>query len=133
MAYLALIFITIALVVSFVALVEYEMRRNVRFAAVQRAELDARIERISFVLVHVDFVAFIRDEVQHFTSRAGHAIVEHSLHAVRAIERFLTRVVRSLRTRHSEEEGPRETAREFVKQLSEFKGQLSAPPEMPEL
>jgi len=52
--------------------------------------------------------------------------------AVRAVERLLTRVVRYLRTRQAVDAQPRGTTREFVQQLSEFKGQLVRP-EVPEL
>ncbi len=127
MVYLVFIVITLGLVIGWVALVEYELRRGVRYAAAHRAHLDAQIERVHFLIEHVDFVSFARDEFGHLMDRVGHTIAEFTLHAVRVAERFLTRIVRSLRTRHAEEESPRETAREFVKQLSEFKGQLRRP------
>jgi hypothetical protein len=60
--------------------------------------------------------------------------VHFSLLAVRAIERFLTRIVRSLRTRHSADIVPHENAREFVKTLSDFKGHLEETrPDVPDI
>ena len=47
-----------------------------------------------------------------------------SLIVVRSVERVLTRLVRRLRTHPEVDTAPRETAREFVKVLSEFKDDL---------
>lgn len=126
MAYLSFIVLTAALVVGWVVLVGYESRRGIRFAAMQRASLDARIERIEFILAHVDFVAFVREESRQFISRTGHDVVELSLRAVRTIERFLTRSIRLIRERNSRDMQPNGNARTFIKQLSEFKEQLQS-------
>lgn len=126
MAYLFFMLFTLALLAGFVVLVEYESRRSARFFSDARTRLDAQVQHLGFVFTHVDFSAFVRDEAHHQANRAGHAIVEYTLRAVRAIERTLTRFVRYLRTRHAFDVRPRGNAREFVKTLSAFKGQLKA-------
>ena len=126
MTYLISIFATIALLGGFVMLTSYEARRGVRLFAAPRARLDRNIERIEFVLENVDLGAFLRDEIRRFISRLGHDLAHLSLQVVRATERLLTRLVRYLRSRHAVDTVPRESTREFVKTLSDFKGRLKA-------
>jgi hypothetical protein len=125
-AYLVFVLVTLALLVGFVALTQYETRHGVRFFAAERGRFDAFVGHIEFIVEHVDLLAFVRDEVHHAVTRVGHEIAHFTLQAVRAAERLLTRVVRHLRTKHEEEVAPRETAREFVKTLSDFKETLDA-------
>ena len=133
MAPLIFILITFVLLAGFFALTSYEVRRGVRVFAEQRARLDHNVERIEFVLQHVDLGSFIRDEIRRLIARVSHDIAHLSLQAVRATERLLTRAVRYLRSRHTvNDTAPRENVREFVKTLSDFKGQLKSP-EIPEL
>jgi len=87
---------------------------------------------MEFILENVDLGAFLRDEVRNAANRIGHAIANLSLQAVRATERLLTRVVRYLRVRHEVSAAPRESTREFVKTLSDFKENLKAP-EVPDI
>jgi hypothetical protein len=71
---------------------------------------------------------------RHFAERVAHDSVHISLLAVRAVERLLTRAVRHLRAEHSVSAPPRESSREFVQTLSDFKEQLKAtPPEVPDI
>ncbi len=126
MANLVSLSLAIALLVGFVALTRYEAKRGMRLCAAKRAALDENIERIAFIVEHVDLAAFARDEARHAMNRFGHAVAHLFLQAVRSTERLLTRLVRHLRTRHEDEAAPRETAREFVKTLSEFKDGLNA-------
>lgn len=126
MASLIFILITFVLLGGFFVLTGYEARRSVRVFSAQRASLDHTVERIEFVLQHVDLGAFIRDEVRHLVVHLSHYIAHISLQAVRAAERLLTRLVRYLRSRHADDTAPRENVREFVKTLSEFKGQLKS-------
>lgn len=116
----------IALLGGFLALTEYEARRGVRVFARGREHLDHQVERIHFVLEHVDLGAFVRDEIRRLVALMSHAIAHLSLQAVRAIERLLTRAVRYLRSRHAVDTAPRENVREFVKTLSDFKDQLKS-------
>jgi len=125
-AHLAAVLLSLALLAGFVALTRYETRRGSRFFAAKRAKLDTDIERVEFIVAHVDLPAFVRDEVHHALARIGHAIAHLSLQAVRATERLLTRLVRHLRSRTEVAAAPRENAREFVKTLSDFKDTLQA-------
>ncbi|MFA5998260.1 MAG: hypothetical protein WC814_02640 [Candidatus Paceibacterota bacterium] len=126
MGNLIFLLITLALLGGFVALTEYEARRGARVFARERAHLDRNVERIEFVLRHIDLAAFLRDEVRRLAGRVGHDIAHLSLQTVRNAERLLTRLVRHLRSRHEVESAPRESTRAFVKTLSDFKGRLKA-------
>lgn len=97
-----------------------------RLFAIQRTRFDEYIERIEFILTHINLGAFLQDEARRLTARVGHDIAHLSLIAVRAAERVLTRLVRYLRIRHEADTQPRESVREFVKTLSDFKGDLEA-------
>lgn len=95
-----------------------------RFFAPQRQKLDKSIARVEFIVEHVDFAAFVREESHRFASIVGHVVAHFSLRIVRSIERLLTRFVRYLRTRHPVDNHPGENTREFVKTLADFKGRL---------
>jgi hypothetical protein len=124
--YLILVLAALVLLVGFVILIQYEISHGIRFFASERGRFDKNVERIEFIVANVDLSAFVRDEIRHIMTRIGHTVAHFSLQAVRAIERLLTRLVRHLRTQHEDEVAPRETAREFVKTLSEFKDGLKA-------
>lgn len=126
MGYLIFILITLALLGGFFVLTNYEVRRGVRVYAAQRDRLDKTVERIEFVLQHVDLGSFLRDEMRRLVARLSHDIAHLSLQAVRATERLLTRLVMHLRSKHSVDTAPRGNVREFVKTLSDFKGGLKA-------
>lgn len=134
MAYLIFILASLALLAGFFALTWYEERRGARVCADVREDLDRRVARVEFILAHVDLAAFARDEVRRAASRIGHDVVHLSLQAVRAVERLLTRLIRYFHTRHAVDVAPRETARPFVKTLSDFKDRLKATrPEVPDV
>lgn len=124
MAYLALLLITVALLVGFFMLTLYERGLGARLFTERRELFDRRVGRIEFVLTHVDFGAFAREETRRFASNIGHRVAHFSLQVVRAVERLLTRLVRSLRSQHSVEVRPTGETREFVKTLSDFKDRL---------
>jgi len=124
MVQLVFIFITATLLAGFVALREYEVQRGERLFSGVRARLDHDVDRIEFILEHVDLAAFLREETQQMLGRVSHSIAHISLQVVRAIERLLTRLVRYLRVKHVVEPSPRESTREFVKTLSDFKDGL---------
>jgi hypothetical protein len=115
-----------ALLGGFFVLTNYEVSRGVRVFATHRVRLDHSIERVEFILQHVDFGSFLRTEVRHLAARLSHDIAHLSLQAVRATERLLTRLVMHLRSKHSVDTAPRGNVREFVKTLSDFKGGLKA-------
>jgi len=99
-----------------------------------RARLDGYVIRASFIFAHVDFKAFIREIAIRVGHRVAHDIAHFSLLIVRAVERFLTRVVRYLRTRRAADIVPHENTREFVRTLSDFKGQLEdTRPDVPDI
>lgn len=124
MAYLIFIFAAGILLGGFLTLTWYETKRRMRFLAPLRARLDQNVERLTFILAHIDFSAFLRDEIRGFARRIAHDGAHLSLQAVRAAERFLTSLVRHFRTRQAMNAAPRENAREFVKTLSDFKNGL---------
>lgn len=126
MTALILVGIALALLGGFFALTEYETSHGVRFFAERRTALDQHVERIEFILEHVDLGAFLRDEVRNLFGRLSHTVAHLSLQVVRAIERLLTRLVRYLRSKHEVDTAPGENVREFVKTLSEFKDGLNA-------
>ena len=118
--------LSLALLIGFVVLTRYEARRGVRVAAQTRARLDTQADRAAFIIAHVDFAAFAKEEINLAMTRVGHLIANLSLQTVRAVERVLTRVVRRFRTKDAGAP-PRENAREFVRTLSDFKETLNAP------
>lgn len=112
----------------------YEARRGSRFLSAKREELDAKVGKVTFVLEHVDWGGYAKDESARLARRVGHDIAHLSLRAVRSIERLLTQFVRRLRSQSMPEMTARESMRPFVKTLADFKGHLEATrPEMPEI
>ncbi len=124
MIYLILIVTALILLIGFLVLSIYEANRGTRYFEGFRATFDHRVEKTQFVLTHVDLQAFLYDEVRHLSARFGHDIVHLVLQMVRFAERFLTRLVRRLRTKQVSETVAREPSREFVKTLSDFKEHL---------
>jgi hypothetical protein len=121
---LIFVLITLGLLASFFLLTRYEARRGARVLAGRRERLDAVVGRLEFIVTHVDLGEFLREELRHLIGRLGHDAVHVSLLVIRYVERVLTRLVRHLRTHPEVDTAPRETAREFVKVLSEFKDDL---------
>ncbi len=126
MWYLIFTLITFVLLTGFFLLAGYEARSGVRYFADHRSRLDKHVERIEFILAHIDLGAFLRSEVRHFAGQVGHGIVHVSLVAVRSVEKLLTRVIRHQHAKNEVDAVPVESTREFVKTLSEFKEQLDA-------
>ena len=126
MAYLIFVLKTLALLIGFVALTQYETGRGVRFFAAERMRFDKNVERFQFIWEHVDLGSFVRGELHHLARRIAHDSAHLSLQTVRAVERLLTRLVRHIRTRQPVTTAPRENARAFVKTLSDFKDGLKA-------
>ena len=93
---------------------------------------DGFVLRMYFIVEHVDLAAFLKEESVRLAHQAGHDLAHGSLQSVRAVERFLTRIVRHLRAERAGRLEPKEASREFVKTLSDFKGTLrTTRPEMP--
>ncbi|MHB8710640.1 MAG: hypothetical protein ACYC6X_03775 [Minisyncoccota bacterium] len=124
MVYFISILATLFILTLFLIGTWYETKRTVRFFEPLRTRLDRNVERASFIFTHVDTGAFLREEIRSLARRVGHDGAHLSLQAVRAVERFLTRIVRRFRTRQADDNVPRENARAFVKTLSDFKVRL---------
>ncbi len=127
MGYLIAIASSLVLFTGFLALTRYETAHGVRFLSRSRGKLDTRVDRVEFIMTHVDLAAFLREETERAWKRAGHDLAHLVLQAVRIVERVLTRVVRHLRTHEESTVRPtRAASREFVRKLSDFKSELSA-------
>ncbi len=126
MGYSIFLIITLALLGGFIALTRYEAQAGIRFFSPERNRLDEGVAQALCIRDHVDIGAFVRDEIRRAAHHSWHALVTLSLQGVRAVERSLTRLVRSLRAKHTEIAPSRENAREFVKTLSDFKDGLKA-------
>ena len=134
MAPLIFILVAVALLGGFFVLTDFEKRRGQRLFAAKRDRFDKDVAHVEFILQRVDLAAFLRSEIRLFVSRIGHDIAHLSLMAVRAAERLLTRLVRHLRSQHVVDTTSRESARPFVKTLSDFKDRLKASrPEVPDI
>ncbi|MFH1178380.1 MAG: hypothetical protein V1711_01475 [bacterium] len=134
MGYLIFILVTFLLLVCFFVLSDFETKRGIRLFASRRTRLDENVEQIEFILKNVDILAFLKEEMLRVMHLIANTIAQLSLLAVRATERFLTRLVRYLRTRRAIDTVPRENAREFVRTLSDFKGHLETTrPEVPDV
>lgn len=99
MPYLIAILIPFLLLIVFLALTVFEARSGRRVLAARRYAFDAKVSRYAFIIAHVDWGAFSADIVRTWIERATHDIAHGALIAVRALERTLTRVVRTLRSR----------------------------------
>lgn len=129
------ILLALTLLVGYIAVLVYEARRGTRFLEVRRARLDDMAGKAAFIVRHVDFASFAREELTRLARKAGHDLAHLTLVSVRALERLLTQLVRRLRMHAERAELPaRESTRHFVRTLSEFKGHLETTrPEMPEV
>ena len=125
MPQLIFVLVALALLAGFVALTWVENRRGARVLAHHRARLDSHVSRVQFIAQHVDLAFFLREELSRLAHESGHLLAHLSLRFVRALERLLTRLVRHLRSQREITMPPRETMRDFVKTLSDLKGELN--------
>jgi|CXWL01.1.fsa_nt_gi hypothetical protein len=102
MLYLLLILASIVFLGGFLTLTMYEGRRGARFFPDLRYALDKRMARAGFIVEHVDWGAFMAHMTQSSLETFAHEIVHRVLVLVRALERLLTRIVRSLRVRREQ-------------------------------
>jgi hypothetical protein len=117
----------------YISLLAIEARREARFFESWRAALDRAVRRGAFIIAHVDFASFAREQSRVLARRTAHDFVHVSLGAVRAVERLLTKAVRRLRMHPEFVRPTNESSRTFVRTLSEFKGHLeSSRPNLPE-
>jgi hypothetical protein len=97
MPYLISILAACGLFAGFLLLAGYEQKRGVRFMARQRYALDRKVSRSLFVFEHVDWGAFLAHATRSSIQVMAHDLAHGTLMIVRAFERTLTRMVRSLR------------------------------------
>jgi len=134
MVALGLIVVSVLLFVGFILLTWYEAGGGVRVFDAQRRSLDTTTERLTFILEHVDFESFTREQFRVLVAHVAHDLAHLSLVFVRALERPLTQLVKNLRTRHGIETASHAAPRAFVKTMSEFKQHLtSTRPPIPEI
>ena len=127
MTYVIAILASVLLLAAFLVLTAYESRRGTRLFEVERAKFDRLIGQFWFLLTHVDFAAFLKEETQRWSTRFGHYVAHLALQSVRAVERLLTRAVKALRAHeYMRDSGPRVSERPFIETLSNFKEHLSA-------
>lgn len=99
MTYGIAILLPLLLLIVFLGITAVEARTGRRFLARRRYALDAKVSRYMFIVRHVDWGALSADLLKSFIERATHDIAHGALIGVRALERTLTRVVRTLRSR----------------------------------
>lgn len=102
MTYLILIAISLILLGGFLLLTAFERGRGLRVAGNLRNRFDAKVARVSFIVRHVDWGAFVKHLAATVFERAAHDIAHTVLLLVRSLERLLTRTVKYLRARRGD-------------------------------
>ncbi len=134
MVALASVLASITVLGGFLLLTRLEAHRGVRLFERTRVWLDTEVRRLTFIITHVDFESFTREQVRTLLIHLAHDTVHVSLLSVRAVERLLSRMVKQLRIRHGIETVTATTPRAFVKTMSDFKRELSSSqPPVPEI
>lgn len=119
------------LLLAYAGLLVVEARQGVRYFARYRERLDEAARQARFIARHVDFGSFVREETVRAARYLAHESAHLALQAVRSVERLLTRLVRRLRLHPEAPLPPGESARQFVRALSDFRIELSTSrPEM---
>ncbi len=99
MAYLVAILVSFLILVAFLVLVRLETARGFRVLSGPRKRLDHNVARASYIARHIDWGGLITHVIVTNAERAAHDLVHGVLLLVRAVERTLTRLIRSLRER----------------------------------
>lgn len=98
--HLILIAAPLALLALFLVITALEARTGRRFAlSGARYRFDQKMERTAFIIRHVDWGAFLNDLTKSGAERLLHDVAHTTLLFVRAVERELTSLVRTLRAR----------------------------------
>lgn len=134
MSVLIAFLVAVGLLVLFLLLTAFETGKGVRILAPLRTRFDKQVSRFAFVARHVDFGAFIMHVIKAVGRRVAHDVAHITLIVVRAVERFLTRTVRYLRSRmqHTRIERVSENRSPFVETISYFKATLKETSKEPE-
>lgn len=101
MLFIILLALSCTLFGGFLILTAVEQKRQARVFSGSRAVLDKQISRVSFIISHVDWSAFVKHLVRTNTEKFLHDVAHGSLIVVRFVERTLTGVVRAMRERRS--------------------------------
>lgn len=111
--HLILIAVPIGLLALFLAIVAIETRMGRRLAlSGPRYRFDQRMARTAFIIRHVDWGAFLNDLTKSGAERLLHDLAHTTLLFVRAVERELTSLVRTLRARREPAQLPPPDAEE---------------------
>ncbi len=102
MTYLTAVLGTLLLLLGFLVLSLVETMSGVRILGGLRRGLDKRVARMNFIATHIDWGGFFAYVTRSNAERVAHDIVHAVLLFVRAVERTLTRAIRSLRERVAE-------------------------------
>ncbi|HQU08025.1 MAG: hypothetical protein B7X04_03410 [Parcubacteria group bacterium 21-54-25] len=129
MGYVVAEFGTLALFSGFLALTAYERNRRARFFESLRAQLDKHASRVALIIFHVDFAVLLRDSVRSTFERMVHDSAHAALRATRFFERWLSRIVYTLRKRFAAQRAATHIAAPyesspFVRAISDFKREL---------
>ncbi len=120
MLYLILILASIGLFAAFLGLTVLEARSGTRVLASQRTKLDKIIAQYTFIAKHVDWGAFVKSALQSAFERVIHDVAQVSLICVRFLERQLTGLIRTLRTRRPNMLAPKPSRTPMLVQMSRF-------------
>lgn len=122
-----LILAALILCAGYLAILFAERVRGARYLERERARLDRAVVQARFIVRHVDFASFVREELVRLARAAAHQAAAWLLAAVRSLEALLSRIVRRLRLHPEGAPAPSgESARHFVRTLSAFKVELEA-------
>lgn len=125
MAYIIAILLSLTLLGAFLALTHYETTHGVRFFGTIRGRFDKKVARAAFIINHVDWPALISHMTKTVLARIAHDIAHTTLIIVRILERVLTRVVKSLRTRRESVDVVRDHKRfDLRASLAQFRSTL---------
>lgn len=126
MTALILMVSTLALLVGFLLLTRYEMRRGVRVFARARARLDTRTADVGRRIESGEAADVLVQSVRQVGERLAHDVAHVTLIAVRFVERTLTQAVRTLRARRAENapKGVETPASPFASSMKDFGQEL---------
>lgn len=99
MTYLFAVGASLLLLIAFVGFSYVETKTGVRFLGGMRRKLDRQVTRASYVATHIDWAGFFHHLAKSNAERVAHDLVHTTLLVVRATERTLTRLIRTLRER----------------------------------
>jgi hypothetical protein len=123
MSYLIIILVLLLLLSCFVAWSWLETAKGFRLLSGPRSRLDRQVSRTSYVIRHIDWAAFFAHLARSSAERIAHDLVHTTLLVVRAVERMLTRNIRTLRERvaASTEGGPPVEGSQLIATIVRFR------------